>query len=270
MITKQYLSLVSVLLEKQKRKHSRNGYTLSIHGTTLAYNMQANGFPILRCRKIYYDKIWGELAALCRGPEHISDFKKWGCNYWDQFADEDGRILLDYGYNWWPQLHAMRELFAKDLYTRRAMIVSWRPSMQRYLNLPSCHYSYQFLYNPETECLDLIWVQRSCDIMVGLPSDLVLAGTMLICVATLVSITRGKEIGPGKIFMQIGDLHIYEEHIPEAIRLVENCRELHTDIVRWKVCNPLLTLSLFQPSDLELINYEPVTHTPPIKFECFK
>ena len=89
---KQYANLVRSILHADKRS-TRNGATLSEFGKTITVDLQ-DGFPLLRGRKLYYNGVFGELAAMLRKPKHIYDFKKFGCNYWDKWADKDGYINI--------------------------------------------------------------------------------------------------------------------------------------------------------------------------------
>ena len=58
----------------------------------------------------------------------------------------------------------------------------------------------------------MIWTQRSADVMVGIPADMILAWLWVQCLC--------RELGfePG-IVMNFGDTHIYNEHIEGAKKL---------------------------------------------------
>ena len=174
----EYPNLIRKILKEGSLRHTRAGNTLSIFGEMLKIDISV-GLPITRGRKLYVKPILGELAALLRGPKSIEDFKKFGCNYWDSWADQEGKLNLDYG-NAWRNFNGVDQL--KDLVTtlktnptdRRMIITGWRPDNLKSLSLPCCHLLYQW-YVREDKFLDMIWYQRSVDVMVGLPSDIVLA-----------------------------------------------------------------------------------------------
>ena len=144
---------------------------------------------------------------MIRSPKHIDEFRKWGCNYWDAWAQPDGSINIDYGNEWFAngQIAHLKNCLANDQSNRRMIISGWNPSNLNDLDLPCCHYSYQF-YVSEGR-LSMLWTQRSVDLMVGLPSDIVFAALWII--------TLANEFGliPGEIKMSLGDCHIYEEHL---------------------------------------------------------
>ena len=78
--------------------------------------------------------------------------------------------------------------------------------------LPPCHDSFQFLSNGKD--LDLIWRQRSCDICVGLPWDILLYAFLLEVVAKEV------EMEPRHLIGQFGSLHLYKQHLEKAKELL--------------------------------------------------
>ena len=86
-----YLYTLELLLNSKTRKDARNGMTRSLPFETLEFNIEKQ-LPILTTRKIYYPGVLGEYAAFIRGPKHINDFKKFGCNFWDQWADDAGNM----------------------------------------------------------------------------------------------------------------------------------------------------------------------------------
>jgi len=161
-------------------------------------------------RQMYPTGVLGELAAFFKGPKTVKDFEDEGCNYWKQWGDEKGNICVDYG-NAWTDFNGINQLddviqsLMKDPHSRRHIISAWRPDRIDGLSLPCCHYAYQFYVNGKGE-LDMIWIQRSVDLLIGLPSDIVLAAAMIIVIAHLTGLK------PGKAVMQLGDCHVYEQH----------------------------------------------------------
>jgi len=134
------------------------------------------------------------------------------------------------------------------------LINGWRADrvIKNELSLPCCHYAYQFFAKSNGE-LELLWHQRSADVMIGVPSDIVFAALWL---TTLANHTGYK---PGKITMVFGDTHIYEEHIKGA---EEYCKRPELPLPDYEnKCNDIYQ---FIPDDLILKNYE---HLKPIKFK---
>ena len=211
-----YYLLVNEILAKGERRTTRNATTKSLFGTSLVIDVPAGVFPMLQGRKMYYKGVIGELAAFFRGPKNLSDFEQFGCNYWKPWADEDGNLTIDYGNAWLEsgQIDHLKYCLKFNPTDRRMLINGWVPGNLDKLSLPCCHYSYQF-YVREGAYIDMIWNQRSVDVMIGLPSDIILAYTWLIMLAN--------EFGyePGKVIMNFGDTHIYESHQDNAYEYVQ-------------------------------------------------
>lgn len=216
----KYADLLEDILFYGGKRQTRNGETKSLFGEMLAVRINgSNKFPVLQGRKMYPQGVFGELAAMLRKPKHVDDFKKWGCNYWSLWAKEDGSINVDYGNAWHAdgQIEKLKHALAYDPMNRRMIIDGWRPSELDKLDLPCCHLMYQF-YVRDGKYLDMLWSQRSVDMMIGLPSDIIFAA------AWLISIANEFSLQPGEIKMSLGDCHIYAEHYDAAITYINKVR----------------------------------------------
>jgi thymidylate synthase len=213
MYEQDYEQLVSKIMNTGDFKLGRNGETVSTFGETLTIDLKY-GFPILSGRKLFYKGVLGELAAMLKGPKTIRDFEKYGCNYWKLWAKENGDINIDYG-NKWLDFHGANQLqnvidtIKTDPNNRRMIVTGWDPSNLDNLDLPCCHYAYQWHVGTDGS-LNMMWHQRSVDTMIGLPSDVIFAAAWLIIMANEV------KLKPGKIVMTLGDTHIYMEHAIQA------------------------------------------------------
>ena len=62
----------------------------------------------------------------------MEDFEKFGCNYWKTWADENGKLVLDYGNAWFDfngvdQIAALRKALKTNPTDRRMIVSAWRP-----------------------------------------------------------------------------------------------------------------------------------------------
>ena len=214
---KDYAKLISEIYRFGEKRETRNGITRALFGKMFKVSLNGDAaFPILQYRKMYPRGVFGELAAILRKPIHIHDFHKWGCNYWDTWADKDGFINVDYGNAWFEggQIERLKNCLANNPTDRRMIISGWRPHKLQHLSLPCCHLMYQF-YVRDGKYLDMAWSQRSVDTMVGLPSDIIFAAAWLIALA------NEFDYIPGEITMFLGDCHIYDEHIAATLDYLE-------------------------------------------------
>lgn len=256
-----YAALIMKILTKGEVRETRNARTKAIFGESLVVDMSdTDQFPLLLGRKMFYKGVFGELAAILKGPKNVKDFEEMGCNYWKLWADsESGRLDIDYGNSWIDyngvnQLSTLIETLRNNPTDRRMMITGWRPDRLEELSLPCCHHTYQWFVR-EGRYLDMIWMQRSVDTMIGLPSDIILAALWNTLIANEVGLQ------PGRIKMDLGDTHIYEPHWEQA-------KEYYSRVLlnlRWdKLDYPKLWLpreascSNFDPKDVVMIDYEPL------------
>lgn len=119
-----------------------------------------------------------------------------------------------------------------NIFSRRLVISAWNPVLTPEsgkniyenisvgnMGLPPCHYSFQLLVT-ETEhlCrrLNLILNLRSSDGMLGLPFNI----AAYAFIAHLFTTEFG--LLPGELIVNIGDAHIYRDHVDGAIEYINN------------------------------------------------
>lgn len=247
-----YKALVKDILANGEHREGRNGFTLSKFGLTLDVRLIGSKlFPIIQGRKMYYKGVFGELAAMLRKPTKLEDFERWGCNYWKLWAKEDGSIAVDYGNAWHAdgQIERLKDSLVNNPNDRRMLISGWRPSKLDELDLPCCHLLYQFYVHENGE-LDMLWYQRSADMMIGLPSDIIFAAAWLIMIANEFEYT------PGSIKMVLGDCHIYSEHIPAAHKYVRSTTVFESYPMYELMAKPGKDFCEFEPSDLVISQFD--------------
>jgi thymidylate synthase len=245
----KYLSLVERVLARGQLKPSRAGNTVYLPGMQLHLDVLGGSFPVLTTRKMHPKGVIGEALALVQtNATNISDFKERGCNYWDSWGGEDGSLVLDYSIK--DALPKVIESIKKDPYSRRHIIDLWNDERLPKLSLPCCHYSYQFVVSGNY--IDLVWTQRSADLAVGVPSDMMLATIYLRLVAAETNLAARD------IYMNFGDLHVYEDHI----------EGLKTMLGRTPKKEPLLVignkpLDKLTNDDFYIVGYR---HDEPVRF----
>jgi len=209
-INESYKKLGIEILYNGMDRQSRNGQTRSLFGTTIKYDMSTYGFPLLSMRKINYKAAFAELECFLKDYDTLSDFEEAGCPYWKLWADKDGKLKLDYPPR--EQMDYVIDTLKKDNTSRRAIIDLWNPENRDKLSLDPCHTQYQF--SIRLDKLHMIWTQRSVDYAIGLPFDFVLAGAYMLIMC------RELDVYPGTITFQMGDTHLYIEHIEQFKKMM--------------------------------------------------
>ena len=93
---------------------------------------------------------------------------------------------------------------------RRLVATMWNPAKLSKMALPPCHHTMEFYSQPMEDgkrMLHTRWVQRSCDMPIGIPYDMLLY-TLL---NKIVALCTGHI--PGHVYGLLGDSHIYVNQI---------------------------------------------------------
>lgn len=276
----QYLNLVEKVLDKGDFVPCRTGDNVKkILNASLTHDL-SEGFPILTFRPLPFKGCRVELQGFING---ITD-KKWyqdnGCKYWNSWANptkaKTKEEMLNerdlgpiYGFQWRhfgaeyidyttdyngkgvDQLKNVIDTLKTNPYDRRMIINSWNPSELFKMALPPCIYSFQFTYLNNK--LNLTVLQRSADLILGVPTDVMSFALLLHLVANTVNMK------PGKLCLNMADCHIYENHI-ESIKANLNRPQFALPTLELN-CNNIFD---FKWSDANLINYQ---HGEKLNFE---
>jgi len=268
---REYKDLVGRILSKGEEYSDRTGKgTLAIFGETLTVDL-ADGFPIVTARKIDFSQAVGELATFLKGQTKKSEFRANGCNYWDKFGRPDiddlgpiyGKQWVDWECppfgkdkkTWLNQLDVLVAMIKNDPASRRLILQTWNPGEINEMVLPPCHISAQ--YNVHKGKLDSIVTMRSCDVMLGLPYDMVVYALL----QHLLAQQTGLKVGTMRF--DLHNAHIYLPHVMDAIRFEKLEVFKSPDLV----IGPNVTIWNFDPDlDVTLLGYN---HGPVMKFELF-
>ena len=264
-LDREYAAVADHILRFGVKRPSRVGETISVPGLSLTTAPLYIEFPILTTRRLFPRGVVGELAAFLQGATMLSEFKEFGCNYWThnarQWARNAGKPESEwevgkvYGNKWrhwgrtnYDQLRALIDGLLTDPYGRRHILTTWDPEDLPSGCLPPCHLLAQFYV--ANGIIDCIVTMRSVDIALGLPSDLVLYGVLLMLVAKEVDLI------PGKLHFHFGDAHIYCEHLDGMREQLQ--RHPANDHAPTAKLLKGAQLFDFKPSQFELSDYYPM------------
>ncbi len=241
---KTYHNIVKKVLEEGVEKENRTGInTLAIAGAMFEHDMSL-GFPMQTTKKMPYKIIKTELEFFIRGLTDKEWLKEKGNHIWNEWAhpqkapyghDKEAkqRMLAErdlgpiYGFQWRhynapyldhnsdytnqgvDQLKKVIETLKTNPSDRRMIVMAWNPLHLHKMALPPCHYSFQVtVINGK---LNLLWNQRSVDVMLGLPFNIASYATLLHLLAKEVGLIEGKLVG------FLADTHIYINHRDGAL-----------------------------------------------------
>ena len=221
-MNKEYTDLVNHIMQYGIDQDCRNGSQRIIpHWSfTLDFSKSIDSAK-LNLRRMYYGGVLGEFKTLIDPTPltNVSQFEANGCNYWKDWAAEDGSITIDYANQMHPQLENLIEDIKTDPTSRRLMIDLWNPENVRdgSLSLPCCWHNLTF--SVIAGVLHLKWTQRSVDTMIGLPADIFLAYLFM---GYVVSETK---LAMGTCMFALSNVHIYKEHFNGAECILERYRD---------------------------------------------
>jgi thymidylate synthase len=252
---KSYLNIVQNILDNGVEKKDRTGTgTLAVAGTMFEHDM-STGFPLLTTKKMPFKIIATELEFFIKGITDKEWLKERKCHIWDEWcnpkkvpyghdADTKQKMAEErdlgpvYGFQWrhfnapyhnWDsdytnqgvdQLKNVIDLLKNDPSSRRIILSAWNPQQLDQMALPPCHFIIQFTVLDGK--LNLLWNQRSVDVMLGLPFNIASYALLLHLLAKEVGLEEGRLVG------FLADTHIYKNHLDGAKEQLErNPNEYH-------------------------------------------
>ena len=261
-IDEEYRGLLSAILNGGSDKEDRTGTgTKSVFGRSIQHDMQL-GFPLLTTKFVSFKCALTEMRWILNGRTDLKFLHDNGVKYWDadykRSGRTDGTLGRIYGQQWRnfngvDQIKNLLETIEKNPSSRRMLVSAWNPADSGDMALPPCHDSFQIYINNDK--ISLLWRQRSVDVFLGLPYDIAMYGLLLEMIAA--------ETGykPDKLIGQLGDCHLYNNHLEAAkIQLYRTPKKLPKINVKegLKLRKGAFNF-LYVPlnKDIELLNYEP-------------
>lgn len=255
-----YLRLLKRVLTEGSERSDRTGVgTIGLFGTNLEFDLQ-KGFPAVTTKQLYFKSVAAELAGFLEGTQSAARMRELGTKIWDANAnakiwqdspycigpDDMGRV---YGALWRDfggvnQLERLVNTLLFNPTDRRMVVTAWDPA-EKHQCLPPCHIFWQ-VYVRDGEYLDLMFYMRSVDLFLGLPFDIASYGILMHLIA--------KEVGlkPGKMTVNMGDSHIYLNHIEQVkLQLKRVPKQLPTLYL-----DPAAHLTNFHPDHVMLQDYK--------------
>ncbi len=273
----QYQDLLRTVLmcgEYRKRTNQGVGAISLFRPTGFSFNLR-NGIPLITERKIgFWRAAIGELLAFINGAVTIAELESFGCKWWGQWATKDltdraglregelgpgsyGAAFhnfstpgLEKGFNQFEALvHGLRE----KPWSRTNLVNPWVPYFasefgKRSVVCAPCH-GWINCYVHNDGRLDLAMDQRSADLPIGVPSNMIQYAALLMALAQCCDLT------PGFFIHTFVDAHIYENQVPAVKKILDREPKRFPTL---KITDPTIKdLFAFRPGHFELSDYDP-------------
>ena len=256
---KQYIDLLSHVLENGTRKEDRTGTgTMSTFGYQMRFDL-SDGFPLMTTKKLHLKSILHELIWFLKGDTNTKYLNDHGVRIWNEWADENGNLGNIYGYQWrsWPtpdgsgidQISRIIDSIQANPDSRRHVVSAWNVGDLDRMALPPCHILFQF-YVAEGK-LSCQLYQRSADTFLGVPFNIASYALLTMMVAAVC------DLEPGEFVHTFGDVHLYNNHLEQA-RLQQNRQPYPLPQM---LINPdVKSIFDYHYEDFEVLNYQSHPH----------
>ena len=283
-LEQQYLDLLENIINTGHFRQTRNSKTWSTFGKNLEFDL-SKGFPILTTKRVFFRGVFEELLFFLKGDTNATHLSEKGVKIWDpntsrEFLDSVNLKHYDVGdmgpmYSFqfkhhgiayrgmdedytgqgFDQIEYCLNLLKTDPFSRRIIMTSYNPSQAREGVLYPCH-GLSILFNVEKDWkLSCMMFQRSADACCGIPFNIASYALLVHMFCEVInndSNYKGNKFTPGRLIMNLGDVHIYEDHYSEAIRQILREPYIFPNLQFNRKVNDLCD---FKFEDLELINY---------------
>jgi thymidylate synthase len=263
-INTEYEDLLNHVLVNGAKRTDRTGTgTRSIFGAQMRFDLQ-QGFPLITTKKVHWKSIVVELLWLLTGNTNTQYMTDRGVTIWDEWADEFGELGPVYGHQWrsWgaldvfnrdgkgnpavDQIAQVIESIKHNPDSRRHIVSAWNPAELDDMALPPCHAFFQFYVQDGKLSCQLY--QRSADMFLGVPFNIASYALLTHMIARQTGLKVGEFVWTG------GDVHIYENHIPQVVeqltREIRPFPQLHVLIRRPDIDS-------YDWKDFEVLGYRP-------------
>lgn len=195
----------------------------------LVMDVSDNQVPLLRLRRIGPRIGFRECQWMMNGDTDVKTLQDDGIHIWDGNTTAEAlaaagkshitpnTIGKGYGYqfrnfNGVDQLANVMDQIAKNPHGSRHVINLWNPADLQDMALPPCHLMYEFFVYDDK--ISIYQHMRSADLILGVPTNVVFATTMLKLVAKL------HNLKPDTVVTDMTDCHIYLNHIDATRRIL--------------------------------------------------
>ena len=151
----------------------------------------------------FADTLWQMMAT-----RELAWLNKHAARIWQAYAQE-GKLHKAYGVRWEWQLDIALRHLRNDISSRQVYVSTWDQRLdlveEPQTPMPPCILGFH-LIRPQLDQLNMTVMSRSCDVMLGLPHDLM----NLSFVHQLLASELGCQ--PGQFSLMMSDLHLYDDH----------------------------------------------------------
>lgn len=235
-----YLEVLNDVFKHGDRRQTRNAVTYSLFDKQVSFDV-SQSFPLLTTKRMFLKGIIEELLFFLKGDTNSKHLEEKGVRIWQgnttrEFLDsrglkhyKEGDMGPMYGWNWryfgtdykgcdhnysgkgFDQLKHVLKTLKDDPMSRRIMMTTFDPSKVSESVLAPCH-SLILQFYVQGDKLSCKMMQRSSDHFLGNPFNIASTSLLLYIIAHV------SGLKPHKVTIDLGDTHIYEDHLEQVQR----------------------------------------------------
>lgn len=281
-VDEQYKNLIRQILENGIKgpgtmvdKEGKLIDTIDLMGAnTIRFNIYENGAPIITERSIgFWQSAVGELFGFINGVHTQAELEKFCCKWWKAWCTDtkcakrgletgdlgpgsygaaftnfptiDGKYFNQFD-NIVKQMKERPELKAHFISPWIPQYTIRNSDYQQKVVVVPCHGWIHFRIFGDF--LSLVMFQRSCDVLIGLPSNWAQYSALLIAMAKVLDLV------PYEFVHQISDAHLFENQMPWVEEILS--RDTHP-FPTLKLVNEHKDIKDYRPDDFKLEDYHP-------------
>jgi len=269
-ILQEFDDLLSQILNDGFKIPNRTGIDcFTLFGSQITVNIDKY-FPIPTKRKYASKSIIAELQWMLSGSTNVNDLIALNSNIWTPWKDkkfeeannyEDGDFGPIYGFQirhfggdysnkenpgGFDQIKFMVDELRTNKFSRRIIMNLWNPLdvLSSRVRLPPCHFATQALVD-DKDRLTLILSQRSADVPVGSPANIIFYSALCYMLAQQTNLT------PYKLIYNMGSAHIYENQI-DAVKKYLSRKEYSSPKLELNKAKDIFS---YTKDDFKIIDY---------------
>jgi thymidylate synthase len=274
----QYRDLLARIIKHGETSPTRQGPAArTLMQQTMRFEL-ANGFPVITDRSIksFWRKPIGELCAFINGATTLTELAEFGCDWWEPWATPEktakrglspgdlgpgsyGGAFHDFPTREGPPFDQFKHLVEqiREYPTDRTHFVSpWIPQYQvrgagkqQKTTISPCHgWVHVRIIN---ERIHLHMFQRSGDVPVGVPANMVQYAALTLMLEQLTGYTAGV------YYHTISDAHVYEDQVDKVLKMIEREPRRLPSVQLTEVGKGITDIHDFRAEHFEMTDYDP-------------
>lgn len=218
-INKTYQNMILNIMSLGDEIQGRNSITKRLNSLQATFTST----PLISIRSTAWKNAIREFEWMLSGSSNINDLHNNVKHWWEPWADDEGEITFNYGKQFrsfegssseMDQIQYLIDNIKNNPYSRRNVITTWNTTEMTMAPIANCHGSLITATVDSKDKLHLTMVQRSADMILGVPHNWVQYWAFLLYLAHHCN----KNIGS---FHWYGvDCHIYKDHYQVANKII--------------------------------------------------